>query len=283
MTPVTVRTGSGRDLRVDAARNHERIVVAASRAFEDAGPAVPLEEVARRAGVGVATVYRRFRNRDLLVRAVFEHMFTTEIEPATATETDDPWHDLVTTLGATVNALANHQVVLTLAREVGAIDVDTVDRYLRSMDRLLRRAREAGLVRPELQARDLAAVVVMALATAHRGQPDRADLRRYLALLVDGLRPASTALPAPSACGIRSSGDGSPAGGVPSGGVPSGGVPPGGVPPGGVPSGGVTAAKCCGPQPEAGREHRGGQGGDRAAAVEVGPEQADEWRRHDER
>jgi AcrR family transcriptional regulator len=202
-----VTAGSGRDLRVDAARNHERIVVAASRAFEDVGPAVSLEEVARRAGVGVATVYRRFRNRDQLVRAVFEHLFTTEIEPATATETDDPWRDLVSTLKATVDTLANHQVVMTLAREVGAIDVDTVERFLRSMDRLLRRARDAGLVRPELRARDLAAVVVMALATAHQGDPDSADLRRYLALLVDGLRPASTTLPAPSAHDIRTGSD----------------------------------------------------------------------------
>jgi AcrR family transcriptional regulator len=198
-----VTAGSGRDLRIDAARNHERIVVAASRAFEDVGPAVSLAEVARQARVGVATVYRRFRNRDQLVRAVFEHMFTTEIEPATATETADPWRDLVTTLEATVNALADHHVVMTLAREVGAIDVDTVDRYLRSMDRLLRRARDAGLVRPELRARDLAAVVVMALATAHQGDSDSDDLRRYLALLVDGLRPASTTLPAPSTCDMR--------------------------------------------------------------------------------
>lgn len=194
---------SGRDLRVDAARNHERIVVAAAQAFEDVGSAVSLEEVARRASVGVATVYRRFGNRDRLVRAVFEHMFTTEIEPATATETDDPWHDLVTTLKATVDAAAAHRVLLTLAREAAAIDVDTLDRYLRSMDRLLRRARDAGLVRPELEARDLAAVVVMALATAHHGQPEGPDLRRYFALLVDGLRPAPTTLPPPSTYNIH--------------------------------------------------------------------------------
>ena len=110
----------GQGLRADAARNYERIVVAAGQAFEEAGSAVTLEEVARRAGVGVATVYRRFRNREQLVRAVFQHIVTTEIEPAMAVETDDPWHDLVTSLEATVEVLAGRKVVLAIARETRA-------------------------------------------------------------------------------------------------------------------------------------------------------------------
>ncbi|MCI2423638.1 TetR/AcrR family transcriptional regulator [Saccharopolyspora sp. K220] len=187
------------DLRVDAARNYERVVVAADQAFEDVGPAVTLEEVARRAGVSVATVYRRFRNRDLLVRAVFKHVLVTEIEPAAAVETEDPWRDLVASVAATVEALARRQVVLALARESDAIDVETFHRYVQSMRRLLRRAADAGLVRPELEARDLAAVVVMALATVHPDDPGGVDRTRYLALLFDGLRPAPTRLPPPSA------------------------------------------------------------------------------------
>jgi AcrR family transcriptional regulator len=75
---------AGRGLRLDAARNQERILRAAAGAFEQLGPAASLEEVARRAGVGIATVYRRFGSREQLVRAVFAHLFATEIEPATA-------------------------------------------------------------------------------------------------------------------------------------------------------------------------------------------------------
>ncbi|GAA1313735.1 TetR/AcrR family transcriptional regulator [Pseudonocardia xinjiangensis] len=188
----------GQGLRADAARNYERIVVAADRAFEEVGPAVTLEEVARRAGVGVATVYRRFRNREQLVRAVFRHVVATEIEPATAVETDDPWRDLVTSLEATVDVLAERRVVLALARETDAVDVESLQRFVHSMDRPLRRAADAGLVRPELLPRDLAAVTMMALATVHPGDPDGADRRRYLALLIDGLRPSPTTLPPPS-------------------------------------------------------------------------------------
>ena len=189
---------AGRVLRADAARNHERIVVAAAAAFEELGGGVALEEVARRAGVGVATLYRRFRNRDQLVRAVLEHVVATEIRPATAVETDEPWRDLVVTLEALVGSMATHRTVLALAHEAGAIDVDMVESYLSRLDRLLRRALDAGVVRPELRARDLSAVVVMALATVHDKDSGGADRRRYLALLMDGLRPAPGVLPPPS-------------------------------------------------------------------------------------
>ncbi len=195
----------GRGLRVDAARNYERIIAAADQAFEDVGRAVTLEEVARRAGVGVATVYRRFRNRDQLLRAVFDHLVSTEIVPRLTRETDDPWHDLVGALEATVAALAGRQVILALARETDAFHVEGVHRYLESMERLLGRARDAGAVRPELERRDLSAVVVMALATVRPDDPAGLDRRRYLALLVDGLRPAPRVLPPPAPGGQQTS------------------------------------------------------------------------------
>ncbi len=192
----------GQGLRGDAVRNYERIVVAAGRAFEEHGPAATLEDVAKRAGVGVATVYRRFRNRDQLVRAVFEHILTTVIEPITMVESDDPWCDLTEALEATVELVARNQVALALAREIDAIDVNGLQRYVKAADRLVGRAIDAGVVRPDLMGRDLAAVIVMALATAHPDDPEGADRKRYLALLIDGLRPAPADLPPPSASPI---------------------------------------------------------------------------------
>jgi AcrR family transcriptional regulator len=197
-----------RGLRLDAARNQERIVAAAAAAFAELGADVTLDEVARRAGVGVATVYRRFRNRDQLVRAVVAHVLAAEIEPVAAVETDDPWRDLAATLEASVAAVAAHRDVVALAHAAGGIDVDVVDRYLHRLDRLLGRARAAGLVRPELEPRDVAVAVVMVLATVRRGAGGdgavksdavSGDWRRYLALLLDGMRPASTPLPARAA------------------------------------------------------------------------------------
>lgn len=201
--PSGVDTGV-RGLRPDAARNQERIVAAAAAAFAELGADVTLDEVARRAGVGVATVYRRFRNRDQLVRAVVAHVLSTEVEPVAEIETDDPWRDLAATLEASVAAVAAHREVVALAHASGGIDVDVVDRYLQRLGRLLVRARAAGLVRAELEPRDVAMTVVMVLATVRDG--DRAgEWRRYLALLLDGMRPAAEPLPATPAAGPRPS------------------------------------------------------------------------------
>ena len=199
-------TAGERALRLDAARNQERIVAAAAQGFAELGADVTLEEVARRAGVGVATVYRRFRNRDQLVRAVVAHVLAAEIEPVAAVETDDPWRDLAATLEASVAAVAAHRRVVALAQAVGAIDLALVDRFLHHLDRLLTRARAAGLVRPELEPRDLAKAVVMVLATVGGdGGADGAEegWRRYLALVLDGMRPAAVPLPAPTGAGRR--------------------------------------------------------------------------------
>ena len=187
--------GDGRTLRADAARNYQRIVGVAVTAFEELGPEVTLEEIARRADVSVMTVYRRFRARDQLVRAVLDYVLTTEIQPMAAAHTDDPWRDLVGVLEASIDVLARRQVILSIARESDAFDVEGVRHYLSSLERLLRRAVEAGVVRPELEVRDLAAVIVMVLATVRPNDPDGADRRRYLALVVEGLRVSPTTLP----------------------------------------------------------------------------------------
>jgi AcrR family transcriptional regulator len=183
----------GPALRVDAARNADRIVEAAGIALEEVGPGVSLEEIARRAGVGVATVYRRFGNRDGLVRAVLARAFQSGV--AGMTPTGDAWVDLAGTVTAVVDAFSAHRVALGLAR--GLFDVAAIDAYLATLDAPLRRARAAGVVRDELTARDVAAVVVMALAVVYAGgdAPDGVRRRRYLALLLDGMRPAPAPLP----------------------------------------------------------------------------------------
>ncbi len=182
-------------LRVDAARNADRIVDAASALFEERGADVTLDEVARRAGVGVATVYRRFGTREGLVRAVLRAAFRSGIEPVAAVDTGDAWADLAAMLETVVTVIAAHRVAVRLAR--GTFAGEAVRTWLDTLDQPLQRARAAGVVRPELTARDLAAVVVMVLAT-QQGDAADADRRRYLALLLDGLRPGHAPLPPPS-------------------------------------------------------------------------------------
>ncbi|WP_431917979.1 TetR/AcrR family transcriptional regulator [Nonomuraea jabiensis] len=186
---------TGRGLRADAARNYERIVDAAAGAFEAIGPEATLEEIAERAQVSVMTLYRRFRNREQLLRAVFDRILATEVEPVTAVDTGDPWHDLVGALEATVEVLVRRPVIHSLALEFQAFSAEPGDRFLSSMEILLRRAVDAGVVRPELQARDVVAIIAMTMATVRLGEPAGAGHKRYFALLTEGLRPSSVTLP----------------------------------------------------------------------------------------
>nr|WP_239028487.1 TetR/AcrR family transcriptional regulator [Pseudonocardia acidicola] len=196
-------------MRADAARNHERLVRAARAVFQESGTAAaPLEEVARRAGVGVATLYRRFAGRDELVAAVFEQYFAEEIEPLAerAARAADPWAGLVEMLDAAVATVAAHRAILGAAKDAGAITAGTVGRFLGPLADVLDRAQATGVVRADLELRDLSAVVLMVVSTL--GPPGLADpcaagpgspaelaarRRRYLGLVLDGLRPPSGA------------------------------------------------------------------------------------------
>ncbi|SDC68201.1 TetR/AcrR family transcriptional regulator [Actinokineospora iranica] len=188
--------------RADARRNFDRIVRAGIAAFEDLGAAVPLDEIARRAGVGIATVYRLFGGRQGIVHAAFETFFAEEIESLAlaARDADDPWEALTHALSATVERLTAHRVLLAVAHEAGAVTVHIAERYLGPLGPPLAAAQEAGQVRPDLVVRDLAAILVMALSTTRMADSATAGRRRYLAILFDGIRPSPRPLP-PVNCG----------------------------------------------------------------------------------
>lgn len=186
--------------RADARRNSERIIRAAIALFRDRGPAPSLELVAERAGVGIATVYRLFGGREGLVRAAFDTYFVEEVEPlaVAAPGATDPGRALAEAMTAAVESLAAHHDLLVAAHEAGAVSIDTAERFLGPLGEVLRAAQESGQVRGDLVVRDLAAIVVMALATTRRDDPGGADVRRYLALLLDGIRTTGPRLPPPA-------------------------------------------------------------------------------------
>lgn len=191
--------------RADALRNSDRIVRAAIAVLRDSGPAASLDDIARHAGLGIATLYRRFGDRDGVIRAAFQTYFAEEIEPLAlaARDAPDPGRGLVDALTATVDTLAAHHALLVAAQESGGFTVDIAERFMGPLAGVLAAAQRRGQVRADLLVRDLAAIVVMALATVHPGDPGHADPRRYLALLLDGLRPSAGTLPAPSDTHIR--------------------------------------------------------------------------------
>jgi AcrR family transcriptional regulator len=182
-----------RPLRADAARNAERIVRAARAAFAESGTDVALEEVARRAGVGVATLYRRFPSKDDLIRAIVERRYAEQVEPvlADALADPDPWHGLVATLDAALTMAAEDHATIKAARDPRRLVDAIMGRFFPDLATLVRRGQDAGRIRADLLPADLPPLLFMLISTLRLTEPGGAAWRRYLTLLLDGLRPES--------------------------------------------------------------------------------------------
>ncbi len=195
-----------RPLRRDAERNRQRILTAASEVFTEFGLDVTLDEVARHAGVGVGTVYRRFGTKEDLVAALFEDRVDAIATLAErAIQEPDPWTGLVRFMEQTAEMLASdlglRQLLMftTYGRDHVAYARQRNEPLVRT---LLGRAQEAGQVRGDLRPTDIPFIIFVlteATVLARQACPD--IWRRYLALVTDGMRPARedvTPLPVPA-------------------------------------------------------------------------------------
>src|SRR5262245_23983686 len=137
-----------RPLRADAARNRARVLDAARTAFAEAGLDVGVEEIARRAGVGKGTLYRRFPTKAALVRAIFEDILE-EIDRivAEADAQTDPWRAFTQYMTATARMQASNQGFYdVVAQRLGgsALSAEQRRRVTDSTARVLQRAQEAN-------------------------------------------------------------------------------------------------------------------------------------------
>ncbi|MET9249613.1 helix-turn-helix domain-containing protein [Nonomuraea sp. NPDC003709] len=192
-------TDSSRPLRADAIRNSEKLLRAARQVWAEQGPDAPLEEIARRAGVGIATLYRRFPDKAVLARNALDQSFTEDIAPAIeqAMSDDDPKRGLVTVLEATLSVAAREHNTVAAARDSGAITREAGTRSFESLTLLARRAQEAGLIRADLVPDDMPRIMVMLVGLMWTMDPHSDGWRRYLSLILDALAPdAATPLPA---------------------------------------------------------------------------------------
>lgn len=199
---MTVEPGHTPPLRKDAERNLRRILTAAREVFRDHGVGATLNDVAHHAGVGVATVYRRFSDKEELVDALFDDMVeTVDRYLREALAEPDAWFGLITALEKTCEVQAFdrglREVMLGTGRGPQR-QRQMRDRVAPSVDALVARAQEQGKLRSDLVPPDFAILQMMVGAvTDHTGQPEL--WRRYLAILIDGLRAqpgAATTLPA---------------------------------------------------------------------------------------
>jgi AcrR family transcriptional regulator len=190
ITPDDQVTGfAQRPKRADARRNYEKLLRAAGDAFENDGTAASLEDIARRAEVGIGTLYRHFPTRQALLEAVY----IDEVEEMSAKATQlgdlDPWEALVSWLrqfvryAATKRALAD-EMLNTIDAEA-PVFVACRSAITSAGNMLLQRAQEAGEARKDTNFTDVGRMVsgIASIRTADPGQIDR-----ILDMALDGLR-----------------------------------------------------------------------------------------------
>jgi AcrR family transcriptional regulator len=189
-------------LRSDASRNRERLLVAARELFAERGLHVTMDEIAKAAGVGVGTAYRRFRNRDELIAALFEERIREFVAGAEDAAADpDPWRALEGYLEHSMAMQAAdrglHDLLIGNAAALERV-ADARDRLWPLVEGLVRRAQEAGRLRGDIAVSDLPVVNLMLREVVDFSHDVAPDLwRRYLALVLDGLRGERSPLPQP--------------------------------------------------------------------------------------
>ena len=180
-------------LRADARRNRQRVLEAAEAVLAERGLQAGIEEVARRAGVGVGTVCRNFATKDDLVAEVLarrcEELLGQVREAASAADPGAAFERVVVTLAefsARYKALAEE-----IAARVGEIPVRPelkADLHA-AFDQLVRRAQSAGALRKDVTEADIMLVLSGIAHAAVAARVDPAAQRRFVRIVLDGLRP----------------------------------------------------------------------------------------------
>jgi AcrR family transcriptional regulator len=180
-----------RHVRADAQRNIDALLKAAMKVFATSGVDAPVREIAKKAGVGLGTIYRHFPQRSDLIVAVFRREVDACADAASVLVTEhEPGAALARWMQRFVDFIAAKRG-LAAALHSGDPAYDALPSYFEkrlqpALEGLLRAAATAGEVRADVEPSELLHAVASLCARSHGGDP--AHPRRMVALLVDGLR-----------------------------------------------------------------------------------------------
>ena len=180
-----------RRLRADAARNRARVLEVAYDTFAAEGLSVPIDEIARRAGVGAGTVYRHFPTKEALFQAVIEDRMQRLVDDGRALLSSEGSGEALFTFlrsmvlhwGATDRGLAD--ALAGLGIDIATAAPDAEDGFLAMLDELLRAAQRAGTARPDIGVSEVKAIMVGCQAMEAYNS---ALAERVTDVIVDGLR-----------------------------------------------------------------------------------------------
>ncbi|WAL68502.1 helix-turn-helix domain containing protein [Amycolatopsis cynarae] len=175
--------------RVDALSNTARIIAAARRVFGRGDGSGSLEKIAAEAGVGIATLYRHFPNREALARAVFDDLFDTEIAPMLqgVAHGGTLRGSLTDVVERILDLLIEERGLISFAGNFIELASETLSRFAQPLRELLGRAQAGGEVRQDLLAEDLPRILVMGVAALTLPGTTKAVRNRYLTLIFDAL------------------------------------------------------------------------------------------------
>jgi len=193
--PPIQDSGPRQPLRADARDNRRRLLEAARDVFIDSGPGGSLEEIARRAGTGIATLYRRFPDRRALIREVALHALHRTAEEARQAARDEPYP--FASLARYMHRSIDVRTAAVFAAVLGEIpfDDEEITRARQAapaaVQALVDAAHRSGALRPDVTSGDIGILIVRLSRPLPGGLPAEAQSRlthRHLNLLIDGLR-----------------------------------------------------------------------------------------------
>jgi AcrR family transcriptional regulator len=191
----TKATAQTRKPRADSARNRQLLIDTAKAAFADVGMNVSLEEIARRAGVGIGTLYRHFPSREAVIEAVYRREVEQLAEAAPQLlESSPPDEALHRWMHLFVDYIATKRLIApslgAALAESSELRVSSVELISQAVALLVKRAAQSGRVRKDIAPSDL----LRAMVGVSYGNPDEAweaSARRLIDVLMDGLRRKS--------------------------------------------------------------------------------------------
>jgi AcrR family transcriptional regulator len=185
-------------LRADARRNREKVLAAARAVFADQGVDAQMDDVARRADVGVGTVYRHFPTKDALLAALSDELF--DVIAAHAREMlalDDPWDAFLQTMWFAAEKTAGDRAfseILGAAKGLPRTCPGQQD-LVATTDELMHRCIAAGRMRPDAMIDDIP-LLMCGIGSASAMTHPRPDAwRRHLQIVLDGLRAEAASAP----------------------------------------------------------------------------------------
>jgi AcrR family transcriptional regulator len=188
LTDASTQATTSGPKRKDALRNRERVLAAARDAFAAGGESTSLEEVARRAGVGIGTLYRHFPNRQALLEALYVREVEQVCRSAAQLEAAEPWQAFSDWFGRLIGYLATKRALaaelLNYLDEDAPLFKECRSGLYAAGEPLLKRAQDAGVVRPDVEFPQVMQMVV----GISKIPGDRDQIEHILRIALDGLR-----------------------------------------------------------------------------------------------